>query len=202
MLDYIYDDGGRRNAGYKGDTGDCVVRAAAIVLDYEFPHARPHYQTVYDAMAAGMKAAGYVASGNAYAQKPRTGRAAKNKVNRAGDIQVRVLRSLGFEKAKLPTGPRPTYAEALRDFGPCIVSTRKHMAALVNGALRDTFDGRSYQMLVPYCLDCAPNWYMDRKADASGAGYECSWCQTKCDPTILFMETRERKAMSVWILPE
>ena len=30
MIDYRYDDGGREAAGYRGKTGDCVVRAIAI----------------------------------------------------------------------------------------------------------------------------------------------------------------------------
>lgn len=30
MLPYRYDDGGRKIAGYKGTTGDCVIRAIAI----------------------------------------------------------------------------------------------------------------------------------------------------------------------------
>ena len=26
-MDFVYDDGGRQAAGYKGSTGDCVVRS-------------------------------------------------------------------------------------------------------------------------------------------------------------------------------
>lgn len=31
LLDFIKDDGGRAAAGYKGETGDCVVRAVSIL---------------------------------------------------------------------------------------------------------------------------------------------------------------------------
>ena len=55
---------------------------------------------------------------------------------------------------------RLTYTEAHRKHGDCIVGTTKHKAALVDGALRDTFDGRTYEWDV---------------------------------------ETRERKAQSVWV---
>ena len=56
------------------------------------------------------------------------------------------------------------WSEAHERWGDCVVTTTKHSAAVVGGALRDTFDGRTY----------------DWKAD-DGA-----------------IETRERKAMSVW----
>ena len=38
---FVYDDGGRAAAGYKGDTRDCVTRAIAIATE------RP-YQEIYD----------------------------------------------------------------------------------------------------------------------------------------------------------
>ena len=40
-LPWIYDDGGRERAGYKGSAGDCVVRSIAIFL-------RMPYAEVYD----------------------------------------------------------------------------------------------------------------------------------------------------------
>ena len=40
-MDFVYNDGGRSLAGYKGHTGDCVVRAVSIAT------GQP-YQTVYD----------------------------------------------------------------------------------------------------------------------------------------------------------
>lgn len=35
---HVYDDGGRAAAGYKGFTGDCVVRALAIANDLPYQH--------------------------------------------------------------------------------------------------------------------------------------------------------------------
>lgn len=43
MCEFQYHDGGRADAGYKGTTGDCVVRAIAIAS------GKP-YQEVYDAL--------------------------------------------------------------------------------------------------------------------------------------------------------
>lgn len=44
-MNYIYDDGGRKAAGYQGTTGDCVCRAIAIATE------RP-YQEIYDLINA------------------------------------------------------------------------------------------------------------------------------------------------------
>ena len=35
-LDFQYNDGGRKEAGYKGDTGDCVVRSIAIASNQPY----------------------------------------------------------------------------------------------------------------------------------------------------------------------
>ena len=43
---FVYNDGGREAAGYKGSAGDCVCRAVAIA-------ARLPYQEVYDRLAEG-----------------------------------------------------------------------------------------------------------------------------------------------------
>jgi len=43
MSNFIYDDGGREKAGYRGKAGDCAVRAIAISMQ------RP-YQKVYDGL--------------------------------------------------------------------------------------------------------------------------------------------------------
>jgi len=43
MENFNFNDGGRKDAGYKGQTGDCVVRAIAITTGKT-------YQEVYDAI--------------------------------------------------------------------------------------------------------------------------------------------------------
>lgn len=40
-MKWVYDDGGREAAGYKGSTGDCVCRAVSIATGIP-------YQQVYD----------------------------------------------------------------------------------------------------------------------------------------------------------
>ena len=156
MIDYRYDDGGRAAAGYRGKTGDCVVRAIAIC-------AREVYRAVYVTMAGHMKRNGYAASGNAYATRERNRKAPRRRGQlTAKRVQDQVLGAYGFRKISLPAGERPTFTEAYHRFGDCVVGTTKHVAAIVDGALRDTFDGRTYE------------WDI---------------------------ETRERKAQSVWVRP-
>lgn len=45
---WIYNDGGRKAAGYKGDAGDCVARAIAIVTEKPY---REVYKELSDRMA-------------------------------------------------------------------------------------------------------------------------------------------------------
>ena len=134
LIGYVHDDGGRAEAGFKGDTGDCAVRAIAILTGTP-------YSDVYERMAACMRLAGYRASGNAYRQRPR--RDLKPAIS-ARDLQHLVKTSYGLRRVKLGRGPRPTYSDAWALHGNCLVGTARHVAAIVKGDLRDTFDGRFY----------------------------------------------------------
>ena len=58
---------------------------------------------------------------------------------RRGQLSARRVRDrvpYGFRKIRLPAGERPTYTEAHLRYGDCIVGTTKHVAAIVDGALR------------------------------------------------------------------
>ena len=101
MIEYRYDDGGRRAAGYRGKTGDCVVRAITICAGRD-------YRTVYLTMAEQMKRNGYSASGNAYATSERNRREPRRRGQlRAKRVQDRVLELHGFRKVRLPSGGAP-----------------------------------------------------------------------------------------------
>ena len=134
MLEYHYNDGGRAAAGFRGKTGDCLVRAVAIATGLP-------YRDVYHTVSSTMKKHGYRASGNVYLQ---TQELRKPGMLRVGAVQRLVLKDYGFVKVSLPPGPRPTYTQAFQQFGTCIVSTNGHVATLMDGALQDTFDGRTY----------------------------------------------------------
>lgn len=125
MIDFTYDDGGRASAGRR-PSGDCVVRAAAILT------GRP-YMEVYRMAAELNKERG-------------TGRrSARNGLSWV--LTADLYRALGLVRIRTAGGPggkSPTYSQAHYRHGDCIAQTAKHAAALVGGALRDTFDGRTY----------------------------------------------------------
>ena len=97
IIGYVYDDGGRSESGFTGDTGDCAVRAIAILTTTA-------YSDVYVRMAACMKLAGYAASGNGYRQQPRRGLKPTISARR---IQNLVKASYGLQHITLDRGPRP-----------------------------------------------------------------------------------------------
>ena len=125
MIDYEYDDGGRADAGRKGNARDCVCRAICILT------GRP-YKQVYAELCEVHKA--------------KTGkRSARCGIHTNTAACVRYLESIGVTKVKLPKGPRPTWSEAHETYGDCIVSTTHHWACIRDGALRDTDDCREYE---------------------------------------------------------
>lgn len=125
MVGFVEDDGGRKVAGYKGRAGDCVTRAFCILTGQD-------YRTAYRELA----------NANAKYGRKRE-RSARNGVNKAA--YERVFKAAGLVKVKLPRGPRPTYSEAHARYGDCLVSTTRHIAAIVGGNYRDTFDDRTYK---------------------------------------------------------
>ena len=128
MIGYEYNDGGRAAAGYRGSDDDCVIRAIAIHMGA----TADAYKTIRAAMLQECKNAGI-------ARGIGTKRGEGRKQRRA--IEALYAR-YGFRKVALGRGARPTWTEAYEQYGNCIVSTTKHVAAIQNGAVRDTFDGR------------------------------------------------------------
>jgi hypothetical protein len=125
-MQFVYDDGGRRAAGFTGDTGDCVTRAIAIVTD------KP-YREVYDALNA-------VRDSLRQTKRVR-GSAARTGVTRP--VYEAYLRSLGwqwFPTMSIGSGCTVHLGDddLPRDTIICRVS--KHMVAVVNGEIRDTHD--------------------------------------------------------------
>ena len=124
MIGYEFDDGGREAAGYRGSARDCAARALAIASGAD-------YRDCYAALAEAN--ARYEANGR---------RSARNGIDRRASDRVK--KAFGFTKVKLPKGPRPTYTEAYERYGDCMVTTTRHICAIIDGTLRDTFDGRTY----------------------------------------------------------
>lgn len=116
-----YDDGGRAAAGFRGDAGDCVTRAVAIAT------GRP-YREVYDELAALMASTG----------EPRSARnGISKKVTRA------YLAALGWTwwpTMKIGSGCQVHLDAAELPAGRLVCQLSKHVVAVVDGTVRDTYD--------------------------------------------------------------
>lgn len=128
LVDYIYDDGGRAAAGFRGKPqGDCAVRAAAIA-------AGAPYRQVYRAMSEVNNAA-RLSVGLDKAPPSEGVSLAAAKMEFA---------SFGLVKSELPGKYRFTLTEAYNELGDLLAITRggAHAVAVVDGAARDIWDSR------------------------------------------------------------
>jgi hypothetical protein len=126
-MKFVCHDGGRAAAGWKGHSGDCVVRAIAIAA--ELP-----YQEVYDAI-------------NLLAQSERTGKRKRGKSSaRDGVYKVttrKFLESLGWTWTPtmlIGSGCKVHLHEGELPMGRLIVSVSKHVTCVIDGVIYDTHD--------------------------------------------------------------
>lgn len=123
---FIYDDGGRAEAGYKGDANDCVARAIAIAT--EIP-----YREVYADL-----------NRVALHERPRDGRQRSN--SRGGvyrQTYQRYLEELGWNwVATMQIGSGCTVHLRADELPPGRLITRlsMHVCAVVDGIVHDTHD--------------------------------------------------------------
>lgn len=123
---WVYHDGGRAAAGFKGKTGDCVTRAIAIATGIP-------YRKVYDDLNELAKL-----------ERPRNGK--KRSSSREGVFRrtyQRYLESLGWEwvpTMKIGSGCQVHMRAEELPSGRIIVRVSKHLAAVIDGVLYDTHD--------------------------------------------------------------
>ncbi len=130
---FKYDDGGRSDAGRKGDTGDCVTRSIAIAADLP-------YQEVYDRLAQG----------NATERKSKRGRKARvGRKTASHGIAVKrkwfkdYMAELGFvwtATMQIGSGCKVHLRADELPKGRIIARVSKHYAAVIDGVLHDTYD--------------------------------------------------------------
>lgn len=127
MIEFIYDDGGRKEAGYKGTTGDCVTRAIAIAS------GQP-YQEVYD----------YI---NELAKKERRGKRKRGISNARLGVYKRTRNKVAehFGGVWVPTMGIGTGCQVhLRadelPAGRLMVALSKHSTAVIDRVLHDIYD--------------------------------------------------------------
>lgn len=127
-MDYIYDDGGREAAGYKGSTGDCTVRAIAIAC--ELP-----YQKVYDDLNLLAKEFGSP-RGKTKREYARTGVSRK-----VYDYYLHALLAWRWTPTMtVGQGCQVHLTERELPGGRLICRVSKHHTAVVDHIIRDTHD--------------------------------------------------------------
>jgi hypothetical protein len=127
IIDWTYDDGGRAAAGYRGITGDCAVRALAIVTDLP-------YDDIYARVNAAAK--------SERSSKRRRGRSsARTGVYRptfakiAHDLGLVWVPTMG-----IGTGCRVHLRAEELPAGRIIAAVSKHWVAVIDGIVHDTHD--------------------------------------------------------------
>ena len=126
-MKFVFHDGGRAAAGYKGSTGDCVTRSIAIVT------GRP-YQEVYDAL-------------NELGRVEGIGKRKKKRSNsRTGVYRKscqRYLESLGWHwtpTMAIGSGCIVHLRAEQLPKGRLLVKVSGHLTAVIDGVLYDTHD--------------------------------------------------------------
>lgn len=132
-----YNDGGRRDAGYKGDSGDCVVRAIAIAtgLPYKEIYAELFKRTVSHAKNRRDKYAKELRSARRSELSPRTG------VHRK--VYEPYLESLGWKwvaTSGIGRGCKMRLTASELPVGTVILRVSQHLTCTLDGVLNDTYD--------------------------------------------------------------
>lgn len=128
---WVYDDGGRSAAGYRGSAGDCVTRSVAVATGLP-------YQEVYDAL-----------KNEALKERPRVqsnGRPRRRSSVRDGVAKPtirRYLTALGWRwTPTMHIGSGTTVHVRADELPPghLILSCSGHYTAMIDGVIHDTFD--------------------------------------------------------------
>lgn len=126
-MNYVYNDGGRSKAKFKGRAGDCAARALAIALKIDYEQA---YRLVADTNADF----GYAKS-------------ARNGVHK--EVYHYLLKQLGFTWHHAPKfeGRKAKCSDMPK--GVVIARQAKHFVAVIDGIPQDTWDS-SQKMVYGY----------------------------------------------------
>lgn len=130
VMPFVYDDGGRELAGYRGHASDCVCRSICIVTGLP-------YDDVYRELALGN------ATQRRRRCQPRGERSARNGISTGRVWFKRYMERLGFEWVPtmgIGSGCRVHLAAGELPSGRLVVRVSGHLTAVVDGVIRDTFD--------------------------------------------------------------
>lgn len=126
-MDYIFNDGGRKEAGFKGTTNDCVVRAIAIAT-------KESYLNVYNSI-------------NNLAISERITKKKKKKSNARKGVYrqtyQKYLEMLGWKWTPtmlIGQGCKTHLKEDELPKGILIVSLSRHLSAVIDSTIHDIFN--------------------------------------------------------------
>jgi hypothetical protein len=126
-MKFQYDDGGRKEAGFKGNTGDCVCRSIAIATQ------RP-YLEIYTTI-------------NGLALNERIGKRKRGKSDARTGVYKgtisKLMLSLGWvwtPTMLIGSGCKVHLRDGELPMGRLVVSLSKHHAAVIDGVIHDTHD--------------------------------------------------------------
>lgn len=133
---FAHNDGGRALAGFKGSTGDCVTRSIAIVT------GKP-YKEVYDALnlLSENKKLGWRKMKTPYGTSYEKASSSRTGVVRK--VYQEYLTSLGYKwipTMKIGSGCKTHLRSDELPTGRLIVRVSKHITAMIDGVIHDTFD--------------------------------------------------------------
>lgn len=124
-MQFVRDDGGREQAGYKGKAGDCVCRAIAIATEQP-------YEVVYDAL-----------NELSLAQKVCRGKKSSSRTGIGRKIYQKYLESLGWiwvPCMKIGSGCKVHLATGELPLGRLVVRVSRHMTCVLDGVVHDAYD--------------------------------------------------------------
>ncbi len=125
-MQFVFNDGGRAAAGFKGQAGDCVTRSISIATGLP-------YREVYDAL-------------NTLARRERRGKNKTTKSSARSGVYTATVRkymkSIGWQWC-------PTRSKNLPS-GRLVIAVAGHYTAVIDDTLHDTFDCRSTGSLCIY----------------------------------------------------
>lgn len=130
-IKFVFNDGGRQEAGFKEYTGDCCCRAISIALNLPYKEV---YKTINE-ISKAERYRGKSRSGNGVSNA-RTGvyiETMREIMNHYGWVWVPTMKFGEGCKVHLNDGELPTD-------GPIICNLSKHYAAVVDGVLYDAYD--------------------------------------------------------------
>ena len=128
---FVYNDGGRKEAGRKGSAGDCVTRAICIATGLP-------YMEVYNRLAEGN-----ATQRKSKYDKKRRSRSASNGISTTRKWFKDYMIELGFEWTPTMTIGSGCQVHLKADElpkGKLVCNVSKHMVAVIDGVINDIYD--------------------------------------------------------------